>query len=231
MQVEISSSEVALRLLLALLAGAVLGANRGERGRAAGLRTTILVCLTAAGSMILGNLLMSSTGRPWDSFVQMDIMRLPLGILTGMGFIGAGAILHRGNLVVGVTTAATLWFTTVMGFCFGAGETGLGLALLGLGGLVLWGLKWMEVYLDREREALFTILVDGEDAATQVTATLPDGFRAELTSAKWTPDGMECAYRVHWHSRKRETVPPDFLQQAIVRSEVKRVEWIAIAGS
>jgi uncharacterized membrane protein YhiD involved in acid resistance len=46
----------------------------------------------------------------------MDVMRLPLGILTGMGFIGAGAILHRGKAVIGVTTAATLWLATLMGF-------------------------------------------------------------------------------------------------------------------
>ena len=71
-------------------------------------RTTILVCLTASASMILGNLLLGTLGRATDTLVRMDVMRLPLGILTGMGFIGAGAILHRGNVVVGVTTAATL---------------------------------------------------------------------------------------------------------------------------
>jgi putative Mg2+ transporter-C (MgtC) family protein len=58
-------------------------------------------------------------GKTPYSFVSMDVMRLPLGILTGMGFIGAGAIPHKGNMVLGVATAATLWFTTLMGFCFG----------------------------------------------------------------------------------------------------------------
>ena len=88
-------------LLLTLVAGAIVGVNRSERGRAAGFRTTILVCLTASASMILGNLLLGTTGRPFNSFVTMDVMRLPLGILTGMGFIGAGAILHRANMVTG----------------------------------------------------------------------------------------------------------------------------------
>jgi putative Mg2+ transporter-C (MgtC) family protein len=49
---------------------------------------------------------------------------LPLGILTGMGFIGGGAILRRESLVLGVTTAATLWFVTVIGLCFGVGRSG-----------------------------------------------------------------------------------------------------------
>jgi MgtC family len=52
-------------------------------------------------------------------------MRLPLGILTGVGFIGGGTILKRGDLVTGVTTAATLWLVTVIGLCFGGGQLAL----------------------------------------------------------------------------------------------------------
>jgi putative Mg2+ transporter-C (MgtC) family protein len=84
--------------------------------------------------------------------VTMDVMRLPLGILTVMGFIGAGAILHKGNAVSGVTTAATLWFTTLMGFCFGSGEILLGSCLLGLGVVVLWCLEWLEMRWKQRQE-------------------------------------------------------------------------------
>ena len=52
-----------------------------------------------------------------------DLMRFPLGILTGVGFIGAGAILRRDDIVVGVTSAATLWYVTVVGLCIGAGHS------------------------------------------------------------------------------------------------------------
>ena len=116
MQLEVTWWDIIVRLLVTFAAGAIVGANRSEHGRPAGLRTTVLVCLTASASMILGNLLLATTGKVGDSFVTMDIMRLPLGILTGMGFIGAGAILHRGNAITGVTTAGTLWFTTLMVF-------------------------------------------------------------------------------------------------------------------
>jgi uncharacterized membrane protein YhiD involved in acid resistance len=111
MQTEIAWWEVAVRLLLSSAAGATLGANRTEYGRAAGLRTTVLVCLTASAGMVLANLLLNTTGKTPDSFISLDVMRLPLGILTGMGFIGAGAILHndrnqadgaRLNLIVGL---------------------------------------------------------------------------------------------------------------------------------
>jgi len=92
--------------------GGLVGFNREEHGRAAGLCTMILVCVAAAVSMIQVGLLLETRGRNPDSFVMLDLMRLPLGILSGMGFIGAGAILRRGSAVVGVTTAATLWFVT-----------------------------------------------------------------------------------------------------------------------
>ena len=119
--------DIALRIALAIAAGAMIGLNRGEHGLPAGLRTTLLVCLAACLSMIQANILIASTGRPADSFVMMDVMRLPLGILSGMGFIGGGVILKRENLVLGVTTAATLWFVTVLGLCFGGGQIALGI--------------------------------------------------------------------------------------------------------
>ncbi len=101
----------------------------------------MLVCLAASISMIQANLLMDTVGKAGNSFIVLDLMRLPLGILTGVGFIGAGAILRKENRVLGVTTAATLWFVTVMGLCFGGGQLGLGITALVIGLIVLGGLK------------------------------------------------------------------------------------------
>ena len=115
--------ELALRLFLTIVAGTLIGINRGGHGRPAGLRTTLLVCLAASVAMIQTNLLLGTAGKASDSFVTLDLMRLPLGILSGMGFIGGGVILKRQNLVLGVTTAATLWFVTVIGLCLGADNT------------------------------------------------------------------------------------------------------------
>src|SRR5215467_14403800 len=128
MALALTWHDVALRLALSVVAGAVLGIDRGEHGRPAGLRTTLLVCLAAAVAMIQTNLLLGTAGKTGSSFAVLDLMRLPLGILTGMGFIGGGAILRRDNMVMGVTTAATLWFVTVLGLCFGGGQIGLGMA-------------------------------------------------------------------------------------------------------
>lgn len=94
--------------------------------------------------MIQANALLYTAGKSPTSFVVLDLMRLPLGILSGMGFIGAGAILRKGDRIAGITTAATLWFVTVMGLCFGGGQLGLGSAALGLAIFILWVLKWVE---------------------------------------------------------------------------------------
>lgn len=114
MPLYIGWGDIAVRLALSVFAGALVGINRGERGRRAGLRTTILVCVASSLAMIQANLLLPTVGKPPTSFITMDLMRFPLGILSGIGFIGAGAIVHRGDLVEGVTTAATIWYVTVM---------------------------------------------------------------------------------------------------------------------
>ena len=94
--------------------------------------------------MLQVNLLLPMSGRPPDSVVMNDLMRLPLGILTGKGFIGSGAILRRDDMVVGVTTAATLWLATVIALCLGGGQLALSVAATLLGLLTLWVLKWVE---------------------------------------------------------------------------------------
>ena len=97
MTLTLTWSDVALRLALTLLASGLFGFNRGEQGHAAGLRTMLLVGLAASVAMLLANSLLGLAGRPEGSFVSLDMMRLPLGILSGIGFIGAGAILRRGR--------------------------------------------------------------------------------------------------------------------------------------
>jgi putative Mg2+ transporter-C (MgtC) family protein len=157
---QITWIDVALRLGLTVLVGVVVGYNRSEHGKAAGMRTTVLVCLAASVAMIQVNLLLPMSGREPTSFVMNDLMRLPLGILTGVGFIGGGAILRRDSIVVGVTTAATLWLVTVIGLCIGGGQIALGLAatILALG--ALWILRALENWMRREHRARFSIDMD-----------------------------------------------------------------------
>jgi putative Mg2+ transporter-C (MgtC) family protein len=154
-----------VRLACSLIAGAIIGYNRGEHGKAAGLRTTLLVCLAAAVAMLQVNALLPLAGRTSDSFVMNDLMRLPLGILTGVGFIGAGAILRRRDVVTGVTTAATLWYVTVIGLCFGGGQILLGWLATAIGCIVLWALAWLERFMVMEFRARLAMTLDDNGPA------------------------------------------------------------------
>ena len=76
-------------------------------------------------------------GKTGNSFTMMDALRFPLGIPTDIGFIGAGTILRRDNIVKGVTTAATIWLVTVIGLVIGGGYFMLGAVLVVLSLLML----------------------------------------------------------------------------------------------
>jgi putative Mg2+ transporter-C (MgtC) family protein len=229
MQITLSWLDIALRLGLTLLAGAVIGVNRGERGRPAGLRTTMLVCLAASLSMILANLLLSTTGRHPDAFATMDPMRLPLGILTGMGFIGAGAILRRKDLIVGITTAAALWFVTVMGLCIGSGQFALGLAALALGYFVLEMLQHAERHMRQDRTAILTLLAaaDGPTYAHLAELLSNAGFTLIKCATTHLPRAHKRSYlcEVRWHARPSDAAPPAFLDELAQRPGVLKIQW------
>lgn len=175
---EIHWPAIAIRLVLTVLAGAALGVDRSRKGHPAGLRTTLLVTLAASVAMIQMNLLIDTNGKPPNSYAVMDLMRLPLGILTGVGFIGAGAIIKKDDMVLGVTTAATLWFATVVGLCLGGGQLILGSVATVLGYLALTALRWIERKLE-EYEPGTLVLVTAESAMS------PDELKARLVAAQF----------------------------------------------
>lgn len=182
--------DIFLRVGSALIAGTILGIERETHGRAAGLRTTLLVCLASTLAMIL------SQGFYFESVHQVgnngwhpDPARLAAGILTGIGFLGGGAIIRQGNMVHGVTTAAVLWFVTVMGLCFGSGNF-----LLGWVGFVcaifsLFGLPIIEKLVRNDSYAeLYVTLKEETSSNDQIRkAILKEGLRVK---------GMELEYRV-----------------------------------
>jgi len=112
---------IILRIVAAMVAGAVVGIERESHGRAAGMRTTILVSVAACIAMLISESLFGYVvGLAPSSYP--DPARLAQGVLSGMGFLGAGAIIRQGNRVQGVTTAASLWYVSILGLAFGAGE-------------------------------------------------------------------------------------------------------------
>ena len=116
---------IVLRLVLALTAGIVLGLNRWLHHKSAGIRTHSLVAIgSATAVMLIGD------------FVQDDaqsVSRVLQGLITGLGFLGAGVIIHeqRSRRIHGLTTAASLWACALIAAAFGAGQFALGGLSLG----------------------------------------------------------------------------------------------------
>ena len=219
-----------VRLLLAAVAGAVVGYNREERSQSAGLRTNVLICSAAALASVLANILMNTTGKAPDSFIQMDVMRLPLGILSGIGFIGAGAILKREDIVVGVTTAATLWFMTMVGICIGAGQLWLGLAAAAAATVLLWLLRVVDQALPRKLRASLQVKARRAalDPGSLRQAVTEAGFRVIAWEASYEREGdrYQANMDLQWSGKLGDRASEPGLVQDLLRNEaVLEAAW------
>ncbi|WP_420965885.1 MgtC/SapB family protein [Bradyrhizobium sp. B120] len=207
---------------------AIIGFDRGARGHAAGLRTTILVGLAASLSMIQANLLLTLDGKDAGSFAVMDLMRLPLGILTGVGFIGGGTILKRGDLVTGVTTAATLWLITVIGLCLGGGELALGCVATVIGVVTLSVLKWVDQAIPRRHRAALTVTCEADFGVINALPTLiePLHYSSRFQEQR-RHDGtayVDYLFEISWRRPERAPPPVELLQLLETHYVIKSFE-------
>jgi putative Mg2+ transporter-C (MgtC) family protein len=140
-----AETDALVMLLLAILLGGAIGLERESRGRPAGLRTHILVCLGATIIMIASTRMGEFThALSPASRVQVDPGRIAAGIVTGIGFLGAGAIIRIGDLVRGLTTAGCVWFVAALGITIGQGLYALAIVATVLALTVLLALTQVE---------------------------------------------------------------------------------------
>jgi putative Mg2+ transporter-C (MgtC) family protein len=143
--------EITLRLGLATLAGVLLGANRWLHHKSAGVKTHALVSIGAALAMLI--VMPVELGESDLTNISTDAAsRVLQGLLTGVGFLGAGVIIHnaRGKRIQGLTTAASIWITTMLGAAIGSGQLALGLIAVVATGVVLLLGNSIERLVDRK---------------------------------------------------------------------------------
>ncbi len=165
-----------IRLSFAAVCGVLVGLERELHGRAAGLRTHMMVAMGAALTTLIGCFNMEVLGVTWA-----DPMRLGAQVISGIGFLGAGTILlKKGNLqITGLTTAAGLWVTAVIGLAVGSGfyEGGLLAAVSAM--LIFTIVGKMEMIMNRNRLRLFVYLeIDSVNAVSLLSDKLSNDFGA-----------------------------------------------------
>lgn len=179
--------------------------------------------------MIQVNLLLGLSGRSSNSYVMLDLMRLPLGILSGMGFIGAGVILRKDDLVLGVTTAATLWFVTVMGLCFGGGQIALGLIALALALFILTVLKRVEKLVKQDRSATVRLKLDASGPSDREISGEFEARGYEIVSMRIAyateTRQREATFVVRRRTRPIDVQPPPLIEEFAQRPGILNVEW------
>ena len=137
----LSDGELIQRLLLAAVLGGVLGVEREVRQKSAGLRTNILIAIGSALFTLMSYELADATGA--------DPGRVAAQIVTGIGFLGAGAIIRRDGDIHGLTTAATIWVNAAVGVAAGGGEFHLAMIATAVTLIVLLMLHPLESIIDR----------------------------------------------------------------------------------
>ncbi|MDQ2982584.1 MAG: MgtC/SapB family protein [Actinomycetota bacterium] len=175
--------EVLLRVALAAVLGGALGLERELREREAGLRTHLLVSVGSALFTLVSAYGFSEFLNSGQSVIRADPTRIAAQIVTGIGFLGAGAIIRQGISVRGLTTAATLWVAAAIGLACGAGYYSAAAITTALSIVALWPLRLIAYRIVRrfrgETGLLLVQLPSGESPAAVIDEIENSGARIE----------------------------------------------------
>jgi putative Mg2+ transporter-C (MgtC) family protein len=196
--VEHARLDLLQHLGAALVAGGAIGMERTFHGRPAGFRTHALVCLASALLMLL-TVYQSEWFVGGPDVVRIDPTRMAQGIMTGIGFLGAGVIFKEGISVRGLTTAASIWITAAIGVLMGSGlyypAVAATLATLG----VLAAFRWIENRVPSHRFAHHRVRFSREDVMPEPTLRellARHGFSVSGLSYRLTDGGRHFEYRM-----------------------------------
>ena len=220
---DLSTTEALLRLLIAAALGGAIGFERELRDHEAGFRTHLIVSLGACVFTLVSAYGWTDWTFSNKSGVVYDPTRIAAQIVTGIGFLGAGAIIVRGISVRGLTTAATLWVVAAIGMATATGyyEVAIGasiLVLVSLGPLKLISTRF--VARVRPSEAELGIQLAPEGQATRVLDAI-EGFGGRISHVEF---GDEGAIDVRlWASRRSESAR--VAEKVNELDDVERVQW------
>jgi len=153
----LTNGVIFLNLLGALLLGMLVGYERSYHGRAAGMRTYGLVCMASAALTVIGGYPEHWFGGHLTGLAATDPTRVVQGIVTGIGFLGAGVIMREGFNISGLTTAASIWASSVIGILVGVGFYAAAMGLSLLSAMVMIYLSRIEAWLPSRHAIAITL--------------------------------------------------------------------------
>lgn len=210
--------EALLRLLVAGGLGAVIGLERQIHGRPAGLRTHILVCMGATLVMIAVQGMVE-----W-----VDPGRAVAGIVTGIGFLGAGAIIKARDIVRGLTTAACIWFVAALGVIIGQGQYILGAAATALALFVLVPLDWLTHHISALSYYVVTIRAQTPQAktlATESAAILLEAGLRVLSDEQRVDKHRDRTTLVFYLHARAKCDSSETIEKLLALPDVSEVHW------
>jgi putative Mg2+ transporter-C (MgtC) family protein len=223
-------SEIVIRLLVAFGAGFLVGWEREAHGRPAGLRTNILACVASATAMCLSELLMHETSAASIAGgIRADPARLGAGVLTGIGFLGAGTIIRHEQFIRGVTTAATLWLITILGLAFGSGHFALGTMGLALALPTLHLLPMLERRIAGNWYGTLTITGDLDALRQTEIQRLLQDHEVTVRTVQLIKDleqrRMTLIFGIKCHRPDRLELPRQLVDAVAAHGGVRQVKW------
>lgn len=181
----IATGEALLRLGVGAVLGAAVGYERERTGRPAGLRTHLLVSLASATFMLVSTQFVYYQHYGKDDLVAVDTSRIAASVVSGVGFLGAGAILRTGLGVQGLTTAASLWLTAAVGLAAGGGMFLLAVVAVAAALVGLVFLRRVEGKQWRLLQRRVVVVLDGDAADVRGVVERLGRFGAAVTDVDY----------------------------------------------
>lgn len=199
-----------LKLLLAILIGGLIGAEREYRDKAAGFRTIMLICVGATIFTIFSARLGGG----------IEPTRIAASIVSGVGFLGAGAILRGSGHVTGLTTASTIWLAAALGMGIGGGQYAVSLAATAAVLIVLSVFPRIEIWIDNLTHArTYEVVCPANDETLRKIESmfLANGLRVVRTGHAKSGDQLTCKWEVQGKPQEHDQLIGKLLAHADVQ--------------
>ncbi len=157
----VNTAQMIFRLAFAALAGALIGYERQMKGHPLGIRTNVLVCVSATTVMMLSKAMVAETFQLYGMIADP---RLAQQVITGIGFLGAGTIVHSDSNIKGLTTAATVWSVGCIGLVIGFGWYPLAVLTTAIVFSALFVMDHMSKKIDRKSQSYHITVTMGQDS-------------------------------------------------------------------